>query len=151
MNSLKQDVARMQELIAGAFQQAGGLAVLAGSGQPDTERLQKTLELTDHGPFRHKLNNCCSAVENGEELCSALLDNGVFTGAYARMSVIGSRTGVLDEVMHTIARQCEADIDERLSRLIAKIEPTFVIILSLIVGAILFSVMLPLVEIMSAL
>ena len=46
MNSLKQDVARMQELIAGAFQQAGGLAVLAGSGQPDTERLQKTLEQT---------------------------------------------------------------------------------------------------------
>lgn len=59
-----------------------------------------------------------------QQLGSALLDNGVFTGTYARMSVIGSRTGVLDEVMHTIARQCETDIDARLSRLIAKIEPT---------------------------
>ncbi len=134
-----------------AFRFSNGMALTLSSGLTPEECLQKTLELTDHGPFRHKLNNCCSAVENGEELCSALLDNGVFTGAYARMSVIGSRTGVLDEVMHTIARQCEADIDERLSRLIAKIEPTFVIILSLIVGAILFSVMLPLVEIMSAL
>lgn len=107
-----------------AFRFSNGMALTLSSGLTPEECLHKTLELTDYGPFRHKLNNCCSAVENGEELCSALLDNGVFTGTYARMSVIGSRTGVLDEVMHTIARQCETDIDARLSRLIAKIEPT---------------------------
>lgn len=45
MSGLKQDVARMQELISGAFHQAGGLAVLA-SGQPDPERLQRALEQT---------------------------------------------------------------------------------------------------------
>ena len=67
------------------------------------------------------------------------------------MAVIGSRTGVLDEVMHTIASQYESDIDEQFAGMIAKVEPALVIILSLIVGAILLSVMLPLMGSMSTL
>ena len=46
MNSLKQDVARIQELTAGAFQQTGGLAAMADSGQIDAEKLQRMLEQT---------------------------------------------------------------------------------------------------------
>lgn len=46
MNSLKQDVARIQELTAGAFQQTGGLATMADSGQMDAEKLQRMLEQT---------------------------------------------------------------------------------------------------------
>lgn len=44
MNSLKQDVSRIQELTAAAFQQTGGLAALAGSGQTDAVKLQRMLE-----------------------------------------------------------------------------------------------------------
>ena len=44
MNSLKQDVARIQELTAGAFHQTGGLAAMADSGQIDAEKLQRMLE-----------------------------------------------------------------------------------------------------------
>lgn len=46
MNSLKQDVPRIQELTAGAFQQTGGLAAMADSGQTDAEKLQRMLEQT---------------------------------------------------------------------------------------------------------
>ena len=46
MNSLKQDVSRIQELTAAAFQQTGGLAALAGSGQTDAMKLQRMLEQT---------------------------------------------------------------------------------------------------------
>ena len=67
------------------------------------------------------------------------------------MASVGSRTGVLDEVMLTIAKQYEDDIDARFSSLISKVEPTLVILLSLFVGIILLSVMLPLMGIMSSL
>lgn len=46
MNSLKQDVSRIQELTAAAFQQTGGLAALADSGQADAAKLQRLLEQT---------------------------------------------------------------------------------------------------------
>lgn len=46
MSSLKQDVTRIQELTADAFQQTGGLAAMADSGQMDAEKLQRMLEQT---------------------------------------------------------------------------------------------------------
>lgn len=46
MNVLKQDVSRIQELTASAFQQTGGLAALADSGQADARKLQRQLEQT---------------------------------------------------------------------------------------------------------
>lgn len=67
------------------------------------------------------------------------------------MASLGSRTGMLDEVMRKIADQYEEEINTRLSGVIAAIEPTLVIILSLIVGLILLSVMLPLISIMAGL
>ena len=134
-----------------AYRFSNGMALTLSSGLTPDECLQQTLTLTEAGPFRNRLVQCCDLVSQGSELCHALLEKQIFTDIYARMAVIGSRTGVLDEVMHTIARQYESDIDERLSGMIAKVEPALVILLSLIVGAILLSVMLPLMGIMSSL
>ena len=46
MNTLRQDVSRIQELTAGAFQQTGGLSVLANIDRPDAAKLEQTLEQT---------------------------------------------------------------------------------------------------------
>ena len=54
-------------------------------------------------------------------------------------------------MMGRIADACEEEADEKLSSMIAVLEPTLVIILSVIVGTILLSVMLPLLGIMSGL
>ena len=63
---------------------------------------------------------------------------------------IGFQTGALDSVMHKIAARYEEETDRRLGALIAALEPTLVAILSIIVGMILLSVMLPLLGVMSA-
>ncbi len=46
MSSLKNDVARIQELTADAFRQTGGLAALAGAGQVNRVKLDRTIEQT---------------------------------------------------------------------------------------------------------
>lgn len=46
MSRLKQDVARIQDLTAGAFRQTGALAALADAGQLDAVKLHRTLEQT---------------------------------------------------------------------------------------------------------
>ena len=53
--------------------------------------------------------------------------------------------------MEQIAGLYQDDIDARMNNLLAILEPTLVIVLSLIVGVILLSVMLPLMGIMSSL
>ena len=55
----------------------------------------------------------------------------------------------MDDVMKQISVQYDEEIDARMTDLVAKLEPTLVAILSIVVGLILLSVMLPLMGIMS--
>lgn len=138
-----------QKLTACRF--ASGMSLTLSSGLSPEESLSLASGLIDQDSFREKIDFCRSALENGGELHKALTDAGIFTGIYARMASIGDRTGVLDEVMQNIADQYQEEIDQKFTGLIAALEPTLVIILSLIVGMILLSVMLPLMGIMSSL
>ena len=130
---------------------ASGMALTLSSGLTPAECLKLSIPLIKKGAFRTRLEACSEAVTNGEDLCETLLSNHIFSGIYAKMASIGSKTGVLEEVMNKIAGQYEEEIDNRLSRMITAIEPTLVIILSVIVGIILLSVMLPLISIMATL
>lgn len=143
-----QNTRALSEKIA-AYRFSNGMALTLSSGLTPEECLNLTVELTDQPVFRSRLDQCRASVAQGEDLCESLLQNGIFSGVYARMATIGSRMGVLDEVMQKIARQYEEDIDTRIAGILATVEPTLVIVLSVIVGIILLSVMLPLMGIMA--
>ena len=74
----------------------------------------------------------------------------VFSPASMPYGSIGFKTGSLDQVMSDIAELYQEDLDNRMSNTLSILEPTLVIALSLVVGFILLSVMLPLVGIMSS-
>lgn len=130
---------------------ASGMSLTLSSGINPSECLELTAKLTDSATFQKKLDSCKAQMEDGGDLSTALLSCGIFSGIYARMTSIGSKAGVLDEVMSDIADKYQEEINQRFTSLIATLEPTLVIILSLIVGMILLSVMLPLMGIMSSL
>ena len=64
------------------------------------------------------------------------------------MITVGFRSGNIDTVLAKIADNYEKDTDKKIQSIISILEPTLVIILSLIVGLILLSVILPLMGIM---
>ncbi|MDE7319101.1 MAG: type II secretion system F family protein [Lachnospiraceae bacterium] len=139
----------MEKLAACRF--ANGMSLTLSSGMSPEECLKLTSKLVAEENFSKKLDACQEAIENGQELSEAFTKAGIFTGLYARMASIGDRTGALDEVMQEIADRYQEEIDLKFTGIIGALEPTLVIILSLIVGMILLSVMLPLMGIMSSL
>ena len=140
----------LQELM-GARRFASGMALSLSSGLTPLECLRLSIPLVTNASFRGRLECCEKEVASGGDLCESLLSHKIFTGLYAKMASIGAKTGVMDEVMEKIAGQYEDEINEGLSKVVAAIEPSLVIILSLIVGVILLSVMLPLISIMAGL
>ena len=130
---------------------ASGMALTLSSGLPPEECLNLTMNLIDDHAFRTRLEKCREDLSSGKDFSEVLLSNHIFSGLYARLVSIGGRTGSMEEIMQKIADQYDEDIDVRMAGMIAAIEPTLVIILSVIVGIILLSVMLPLVSIMAGL
>ncbi len=130
---------------------ADGMALTLRSGMSPEQGIHLAGNLVENEQFRKKLETCQSKLDEGMDLSEAFKESDIFTGVYAKMASIAGKAGVMDEVMSQIASEYEDDVDNQITSIIAGLEPTLVIILSVIVGAILFSVMLPLLGIMAGL
>ena len=64
------------------------------------------------------------------------------------MLSIGIRSGSTDEVIEQISSRMSDEAEDSLASAVARIEPALVIITSVLVGIIILSVLLPLIDIM---
>ncbi|MCE5234470.1 MAG: type II secretion system F family protein, partial [Eubacteriales bacterium] len=63
---------------------------------------------------------------------------------------LGVRTGAAEAAMADIAKRADAQAQERIDMLVARIEPALVAVTSVVIGGILLTVMLPLAGILSS-
>jgi type IV pilus assembly protein PilC len=85
-----------------------------------------------------------------KSLAQAIFDNNVFEPIYARMLVVGTRSGSLETVLASLSDTFFDDSIVRLDGLIDSVEPTLAAFLTVGVGATLIAVMLPLIGIMGS-
>ena len=82
-------------------------------------------------------------------MAQALKDCDLLPASACKMLELGLRSGIGDSVMDDIAQRLSEDADEALARRAGIVEPALVLVCTLLVGSILLSVMLPLMNIMS--
>ena len=99
---------------------------------------------------QNQLQIVADQVDKGVALDAALKETNLFPELFVRMIALGNKTGELDGMLEKIADVYDRELNRSLHRLTVSIEPTLVIVLSVIVGAILLLVMLPLINIMSS-
>ena len=130
---------------------ARGLAMGLGSGLTLEESVKLAAMLLQDSPGAAKrCALCAEKLEKGETLADALGESGLLDAYGSRMLSVGIRGGNGDAVMADIAEKQMASAEEALESTIAKIEPAMVLTASILVGLILLSVMLPLMDILSA-
>ncbi len=128
---------------------ADGMAIALKSGLDSDQGLELSGRLTEDPVLRDKVSKCRSLTEEGTDLGTALRESGIFSGLHARMVRVGVLSGSLDQVMEQAAARYAEDADERIGRAVSRLEPVLVAIMSVLVGMILLSVMLPLMGIMN--
>ncbi len=129
---------------------ASGMAMTLASGLDTDESLDMVERITENPVMLGRIKKCRELMASGELFVDAVAKAEIFPSLYCRMLSIGFKTGTADSVMEEIARRSEVEVNEDIESIINKVEPTLVIIMSLIVGLILLSVMLPLMSIMTS-
>ncbi len=130
---------------------AQAMAMGMASGLP----LERSMELAaslmeDVPPARARCEDCRARLEGGASLSAAMGESGLLPAGACRLLEIGQRGGTADAAMDKIARDLSEDGEAALEELISRVEPSLVLVCSVLVGVILLSVMLPLMHIMSA-
>ncbi|MDR0818159.1 MAG: type II secretion system F family protein [Oscillospiraceae bacterium] len=128
---------------------SSSISMTLSSGLTINEGLQMSAEIIDDKPIKLKVSDAAAKADTGAPLTECVTDLGVFSAMYIKMIGIGERTGTMVEVMEEIARRSSDDASGKLDAIVSKIEPTLVIFMSVLVGALLISVMLPLAGVMA--
>ena len=129
---------------------ASGMVLTLSSGMDTYEGLSLVKKLVSDDAMKEKIEECRNLLLDGDSFPEALQKSGLFSSFYSQMISVGFRSGSMDQAMKQVSERIESGTRKRIYALISVLEPTLVIILSLIVGMILLSVILPLMGIMTS-
>jgi len=127
------------------------LSMAMSSGLNDCEAVELATNLAEgNEKFRRRCAACMEKLNDGAALSAALRETELLNRAECRLLEAGLRGGSGEGVMEQIALRMLEESEQELESLTGRIEPTVVVVMSVLVGVILLSVMLPLMHIMTA-
>lgn len=141
----------MRQMAVSRFTAA--LATFVAAGVDTDTAMEKAVAMVDHGNLKSQLEAVRMQMTDpaqAKSLAQAIFDNNVFEPIYARMLVVGTRSGSLETVLASLSDTFFDDSIVRLDGLIDSVEPTLAAFLTVGVGATLIAVMLPLIGIMGS-
>lgn len=125
------------------------LGVLLASGISILKALDISSEVIGYNQYRDDLKKIMDETGQGSSLGASLKRRGgEFPFLVINMVTVGEKTGKLDSVLGELALFYEEEVDNELKNIITLIEPLLVLIMGLIVGAIAFSIIIPIYQIM---
>lgn len=138
----------MKKIIAYRFSSC--MSLLLSSGMNIDSSIDILLEIIDEPELKQKIKVCSNSMNSGECFLDSVSQLSLFSSMHMQMLNMGQRTGEMDIVMKKLTGIYENEADQAISNSVALIEPVLVGILCVVIGFILVSVMLPLMNIMSS-
>jgi type IV pilus assembly protein PilC len=122
------------------------LGTLISSGVPILEALTITKETTGNEVFARALTKVRDAIREGENMAAPLKTTKIVDSLVVNMIDVGEETGELDKMLIRIADNYDEEVDVLVGSLVSLLEPVMVIMLGCIVGFIVISLFLPMIE-----
>ncbi len=120
------------------------LATLLAGGMPMVTSLQSSIGAVGNAFIRRQLEPLTSWVKEGKALHEALVDTKIAPDITVDMVKVGEATGALDDMLTHASDFLDQEVETRLQRLLAMLEPVMLVFMGTIVALLLVSVYLPL-------
>ena len=129
---------------------ASVLSMMLSGGFPLEEALELVPSVLNDPVAAKEVESIRTKMADGTAFADAITGTNLFDEMYNRMIRMGVAAGREDQVMERIARVYEEQVEDDIANLVSIIEPTLVALLSVVIGAILLSVMLPMAGIIAS-
>ena len=127
------------------------LSLFISSGYDLQEAMKFVPKLVDDKQLRANLEKCNEDLINGDSFVEVIKKYQIYQGMQLNMIQVGFKTGQVDIIMKQLSNSFQEEVSRAIDQFLNIIEPTIVTLLSLVVGIVLMSVMLPLISIMYSL
>jgi len=122
------------------------LGTLQAGGIPLVTSLELSSRAVGNAVYETALVEVTQKVREGQALWVSLDETGLMSDIALQMIRVGESTGALVDMLENTSEFTDEEIDTQLTRLIALVEPLMLIFMALVVGTMLLSVYLPLIQ-----
>lgn len=141
-------VGRIEKKI-NASRVASVFSMMLSSGFTTEEAFRTMPSVLSDQETIEKVGQIRKDLEEGKAFADAMSASGLFEGLHDRMIRMGAAAGREEQVMDKLSGIYEEQVEDGIAHLISIIEPSLIALLAVVIGAILLSVMLPMVGILS--
>ena len=122
------------------------MASLLKSGLHFTEAIRITRRTLRNRVFQMALEDYEKAVTAGADVAGPLRASGVFRPVVVQMLSVGQQSGQVEEMLEQLSETYDHEVNTASQRLTALLEPILIVLLAILVGAIAFATILPILE-----
>jgi type IV pilus assembly protein PilC len=120
------------------------LGTLLSGGTPMVPSIEIGAQSVTNQAVSTKIADIVQNVREGEPLWRSLEATGVISDLAVEMIKVGESTGALTEMLSNVSEFYDEEIEARLSRLVAAIEPIILVFMGAIIAVLLYAFYLPL-------
>ncbi|MCP6719505.1 MAG: type II secretion system F family protein [Patescibacteria group bacterium] len=129
---------------------AESLSTLISGGLMITQALDLSADIVGNSAYRKAILSARDEVRKGVPLSSVFaLFPEIFSPVFIQMSLVGEKTGTLDDTLMSIASFYQKEAERGIDNILSILEPTLIIILGLGAGGLMFSILMPLYQLLS--
>jgi len=122
------------------------MSTLLRSGVTVLDSLAIVKTILNNKLMERVLEDVRTRILEGADIATPLKKSGVFPPVVGYMVAVGEQTGQLEEMLERVAQAYEEEIETSTTRALAVLEPMLIVCLAFVVGFIVISVMLPILE-----
>ncbi|MEA1994711.1 MAG: type II secretion system F family protein [Campylobacterota bacterium] len=119
------------------------ISSLVKGGLPLLEALSIAVKTAGNKVMEDALSSVRDKIRKGETIANAFSQAKIFEPMVVQMISVGEETGALDEMLESVSRFYEAEVDDTVKNLTSIMEPVMIVVLGGIIGFIVIAMYLP--------
>jgi general secretion pathway protein F len=133
-----------QKIALGRF--ARTLGSLLQSGVSLISALQIVSRIVDNILIQEVIEKAGDEIQKGQSLAGSLSKSPWFSSMAVQMIAVGEQSGDLEGMLYKIAESQEREVETQITALTSMLEPVMILVMGVVVGFIVFSIILPIIE-----
>ena len=122
------------------------LATMLASGVPVLTALEIVKRVLNNTVLEKVVEDARVAIREGESIAATLKKSGEFPSMMCHMIAVGERSGQLEAMLENVASSYERDVATEVGKLTSILAPIMIVIMAVGVGFIVFSILMPILE-----
>lgn len=128
---------------------ANTMGTLLSSGVPILTAMNIAKNLVGNVHIANAINIARENVTEGQSIAAPLKQSGEFPPLVIHMIAIGEKTGELPDMLKNVSETYEEQVNSKIEGLVSLLEPVMLVFMGIVVGFIVMSIFMPLLDLSS--